>query len=88
MIIGHELTHGFDNSGNILRIVELSTLFDSFSRKPEDTLATVSTNVTVEDYDFSITSCPAGNKAFWVHTYILKFDTLANQLPPERFLNI
>ena len=49
MIIGHELTHGFDNSGNILRIVELSTLFDSFSRKPEDILATVSTTVTVED---------------------------------------
>ena len=78
MIIGHELTHGFDSSGNILRIVELSTLVNSFSRKPEEILATVSTNVTVEDYDFSTTSCPAGNKAFWVHTYILKFDTLAN----------
>ena len=49
MIIGHELTHGFDKSGNILRIVELSTLFHSFSRKPENILAIVSTNVTVED---------------------------------------
>ena len=64
MIIGHELTHGFDNSGNILRIVELSTLVDSFSRKPEDILATVSVNVTVKDYDFSITSGSAGKKAF------------------------
>ena len=49
MIIGHELTHGFDSSGNILRIVELSTLVNSFSRKPEEIVATVSTNVTVED---------------------------------------
>lgn len=63
MIIGHELTHGFDSSGNILRVVELSTLVNSFSRKPEDILATVLTNVTVEDYDFSITSCPAGKRA-------------------------
>ena len=49
MIIGHELTHGFDSSGNILRIVGLNTLVNSFSRKPEEILATVSTNVTVED---------------------------------------